>query len=155
MGALLRGLLEVLEGQHVVLDCVSQGARPPAEISWYDGETIMEQEKSRETVTKKRDSETFKTHSTITLIPEDEMNIKCSSFSDLFPSTKFSQVLQIKVRYMPKVSIDLSKDKIQEGDKFSVTCNSKAYPENVAYKWFHKKKIVNNLQLPFFLVTIF
>ena len=61
-------VLEVLEGQHVVLDCVSQGARPPAEISWYDGETIKEQEKSRETVTKKRDSEIFKTHSTITLI---------------------------------------------------------------------------------------
>merc|ERR1711915_827301 len=58
------------------------------------------------------------------------------SSSERFPETKFSRVLKIKLRYMPKVSIDLSKDRIQEGDEFSVTCNSKAYPENVAYKWF-------------------
>merc|ERR1740128_1134802 len=51
----------------------------------------------KETVTKQRDNKTFKTHSTLTLMP---------------------------------------KENIQEGDKFSVTCNSKAYPENVAYKWF-------------------
>ena len=128
-------VLEVLEGQHVVLDCVSQGARPPADIAWYDGDTVLE-DNVKQTVTKKRDSDTFKTHSTLTLVPQDDINIKCSSSSHQFPSTKFSQVLQIKLRYMPKVSIDLSKDTIQEGDKFSVTCNSKAYPENVAYKWF-------------------
>ena len=34
------------------------------------------------------------------------------------------------------VNLTFSQDKIHEGDKFSVTCNSRAYPENVAYKWF-------------------
>eukprot|EP00091_Calanus_sinicus_P003248 TRINITY_DN13410_c0_g1_i1.p1 TRINITY_DN13410_c0_g1~~TRINITY_DN13410_c0_g1_i1.p1 ORF type:complete len:177 (+),score=41.17 TRINITY_DN13410_c0_g1_i1:24-554(+) len=63
------------------------------------------------------------------------MNIKCSSFSDSSLQLIFKS-FKIKLRFMPKVSIDLSKDRIQEGDKFSVTCNSKAYPENVAYKWF-------------------
>jgi hypothetical protein len=129
-------VLEVLEGQHVVLDCESQGARPPAEISWYNQDRPMGAANVKEAVTRQRDDKTFKTHSTLTLMPKENMNIKCSSFSEQFPSTKFSRVLKIKLRYMPKVSIDLSKDRIQEGDKFSVTCNSKAYPENVAYKWF-------------------
>jgi len=129
-------VLEVLEGQHIVLDCESQGAKPPAEIQWYDGDKPMGASNVKETVTKQRDNKTFKTHSTLTLMPKKNMDIKCSSSSERFPETKFSRVLKIKLRYMPKVSIDLSKDRIQEGDEFSVTCNSKAYPENVAYKWF-------------------
>jgi len=129
-------VLEVLEGQHVVLDCESQGARPPAEISWYDGLEQVGAANVKEAVTKQKDGNTFKTHSTLTLMPKENMDIQCSSYSEKFPSTKFSRVLKIKLRYMPKVSIDLSKDRIQEGDKFSVTCNSKAYPENVGYKWY-------------------
>jgi len=129
-------VLEVLEGQHVVLDCESQGAKPPAEIKWYDGDKHLDSANIKETVTKQKDNKTFKTHSTLTLMPKDNIIIKCSSFSEQFPSIKYSRALQIKLRFMPRINIDLSKDKIQEGDKFSVTCDSKAYPENVAYKWF-------------------
>jgi len=129
-------VLEVLEGQHLVLDCESQGARPPAEIKWYVNDKAVEGANVKESVTKQRDAKTFKTHSTITLMPKADMDIKCASNSEQFPTTKFSRVLKVKLRYMPKVSIDLSQDRIQEGDKFSVTCNSQAYPENVAYKWF-------------------
>eukprot|EP00092_Neocalanus_flemingeri_P023785 GFUD01025805.1.p1 GENE.GFUD01025805.1~~GFUD01025805.1.p1 ORF type:complete len:546 (+),score=129.94 GFUD01025805.1:193-1830(+) len=129
-------VLEVLEGQHVLLDCESQGAKPPAEIKWFDGDSSLESANIKEAVTKQKDNKTFKTHSTLTLMPKQDMNIKCSSFSEQFPSIKYSRPLQIRLRYMPKINIDLSKDRIQEGDKFSVTCNSKAYPENVAYKWF-------------------
>ena len=127
-------VLEVLEGQHIVLDCESQGEKPPAEIKWYNGDKPMGASNIKETVTKQRDNKTFKTHSTLTLMPKENMNIKCSSFSEQFPSTKYSRVLKIKLRFMPKVSIDLSKDRIQEGDKFSITCDSKAYPDNG--KWF-------------------
>lgn len=129
-------VVEVLEGQHLVLDCESQGARPPAEISWYWGDKQRGGAAVKEAVTKQKDRNTFKTHSTLTLMPKENMDIKCSSFSEQFPTTKFSRVLKIKLRHMPKLSIALSQDRIQEGDKFSVTCNSKAYPENVAYKWF-------------------
>ena len=107
-------IIEVLEGQHIVLDCESQGAKPPAEIKWYNGDKPMGASNIKETVTKQRDNKTFKTHSTLTLMPKENMNIKCSSFSEQFPSTKYSRVLKIKLRFMPKVSIDLSKDRIQE-----------------------------------------
>merc|ERR1711874_201565 len=90
-------VLEVLEGQHVVLDCESQGARPPAEISWYNQDKPMGAANVKEAVTKQRDDKTFKTHSTLTLMPKENMSIKCSSFSEQFPSTKFSRVLKIKL----------------------------------------------------------
>ena len=49
---------------------------------------------------------------------------------------KFSEELEIRVRFVPMVNLTFSKQDIHEGDKFSVTCDSKAYPENVAYKWY-------------------
>ena len=143
---------EVLQGQQVVLDCESQKVKPPARIKWFDGDKHLDSSNIKEVVTKQGDNKTFKTHSTLTLMPKENMNIKCSSFSEQFPSVKFSRVLQIKLRYAPKINIELSKDKIQEGDTFSITCNSKAYPENVTYKWFlGGKEIVeeknNNLKI--------
>ena len=80
---------------------------------------------------------TFRTHSTITLKPtSNKTMIKCSSNSEAFSDEKFSQELEVRLRYAPKVNLEIDKKKIKEGDKFSVTCNSKAYPENVAYKWY-------------------
>ena len=88
-------------------------------------------------VTLESGGRTFRTHSSITLKPTSKSTmIKCSSNSEEFSEPKFSQELEIRLRYAPKVNLEINKEKIKEGDKFSVTCNSKAYPENVAYKWY-------------------
>jgi len=128
---------EILEGSHVVLDCVTQGARPAAEIKWYRNGLLIESAKMQEMVTLESGGRTFRTHSSITLKPTSKSTmIKCSSNSEEFSEPKFSQELEIRLRYAPKVNLEINKEKIKEGDKFSVTCNSKAYPENVAYKWY-------------------
>jgi len=131
-----RDVLEVLEGSHLVLDCVSQGGRPPAQIHWYRDNSLLRSANIQENIMKEEDGSTFRTHSTITFIPKQNMKMKCSSSSDQFPQTKFSHELEIRLRYPPKLNININTDKISEGDKFSVTCESRAYPENVAYKWF-------------------
>jgi len=129
-----RDLLEVLENQTLVVDCFSQGARPPAEIHWYrDGQLVTGNIK--ETVTREPSGDTFRTHSSITISPTKNFKIKCSSYSDQFPDTRFSRELTIRLRYPPRLDFKIP-ETVQEGDKFSVTCNSKAYPENVAYKWY-------------------
>ena len=88
-------------------------------------------------VTLESGGKTFRTHSTITLKPTSRTTkIKCSSNSEEFSKPKFSPELEVRLRYAPKVNVEIDKEKIKEGDKFSVTCNSKAYPENVAYKWY-------------------
>jgi len=129
-----RDLLEVLEKQTVVLDCFSQGARPPAEIQWFfDG--VLQAGNIKETVTREPGSDTFRTHSSLSFMPSRNLNVKCSSRSDQFPDTRYSRELSIRLRFQPKVELS-SPDSVQEGDKFSVTCDSQAYPENVAYKWY-------------------
>ena len=129
-----RDLLEVLEKQTVVLDCFSQGARPPAEIQWFfDG--VLQAGNVKETVTREPGSDTFRTHSSLSFLPTRNINVKCSSRSQQFPDTRFSRELSIRLRFQPKVELS-SPDSVQEGDQFSVTCDSRAYPENVAYKWY-------------------
>jgi len=129
-----RDLLEVLEDQPLVLDCVSQGGRPPAEIQWYrDGQVMLGNIK--DTVSREDSGDTFRTHSSITFIPTTDSKIKCSSSSDQFPDTRFSRELSIRLRYPPKLDLKIP-ESVEEGDKFSITCHSKAYPKNVAYKWF-------------------
>jgi len=132
-----RDVLEVLEGTHLVLDCVSPGGRPAAEVHWFsDGVKVDTPVSVTENVVREQGGHTFRTHSSFTFVPHKNMKIKCSSSSEQFPETKFSRELQIRLRYGPKVSLEISKDSIEEGDKFSVTCDSVAYPQNVAYKWF-------------------
>ena len=129
-----RDLLEVLEHQTVVLDCFSQGARPPAEIQWFfDG--VLQEGNIKETVSREPGCDTFRTHSSLSFMPSRNLNVKCSSKSDQFPDTRYSRELSIRLRFQPKVELT-SPDSVQEGDKFSVTCDSQAYPENVAYKWY-------------------
>ena len=132
--AMERDVFEVVEGSHIVLDCVSQGGRPAAHITWYRDDTEVTAN-IKENIMREKGGNTFRTHSTISFIPERNMKIKCGSSSEQF-LTKFSEELEIRMRYPPKLDISVSKDKIREGDKFSVVCDSKAYPENVAYKWF-------------------
>ena len=129
-----RDLLEVLEDQTVVLDCFSQGARPPAEIQWFfDG--VLQAGNIKETVTREPGCDTFRTHSSLSFMPSRNLNVKCSSRSDQFPDTRYSRPLSVRLRFQPRVELT-SPDSVQEGDKFSVTCHSQAYPENVAYKWY-------------------
>lgn len=132
-----RDVLEVLEGSHLVLDCVSPGGRPAAEIHWFsDGVMVDTPVSVTENVVREQGGHTFRTHSSFTFVPDRNMKIKCSSYSEQFPDTKYSRELQIRLRYEPKVNLEISIDSIEEGDKFSVTCDSVAYPQNVAYKWF-------------------
>ena len=129
-----RDVLEVVERQTLVLDCFSQGARPPAEIHWHrDGQRMAGNIK--ETVSREQGGDTFRTHSSLTFRPTSNVKIKCSSYSDQFPETRYSRELSIRLRYPPKLDIK-TPETVKEGDKFSVTCDSKAYPENVAYKWY-------------------
>merc|ERR1719297_473766 len=87
-------------------------------------------------VSREQSGTTFRTQSALTLELADTARVRCSSYSDSFPRIKFSRELEVRVRHLPRLSLNICTDQIREGDKFSVTCASKAYPKNVAYKWF-------------------
>ena len=60
----------------------------------------------------------------------------CTSFSDPFSASKVSTALKIKIKYKPRIFLEVSKDIIIEGDKVEVTCKANAYPVNIVYRWF-------------------
>ena len=102
-----RDVLEVLEGSHLVQDCLSPGGRPTAEIHWFsDGVMVDTPVSVTENVVREQGGHTFRTHSSFTFVPDRNMKIKCSSSSDQFPDTKYSRELQIKLRYEPKVNLE-------------------------------------------------
>eukprot|EP00092_Neocalanus_flemingeri_P000447 GFUD01000476.1.p1 GENE.GFUD01000476.1~~GFUD01000476.1.p1 ORF type:complete len:622 (-),score=168.19 GFUD01000476.1:456-2087(-) len=128
--------LEVLEGEEVVLDCETHGAKPAAEIQWtdQDGKVIMSN--LLETVTKLGKTKTFKTVSTLKMTPKSKMSITCSAFSDAFKEPRNSRKLTIQLKYKPKLSLNVTNENIKEGMTLVVKCASEAYPSNVTYNWF-------------------
>ena len=138
-------LLEVLEDEAAVVECESQGGAPPAELAWYEGRRPVRPELvGKETAVVTKEQQTYRTVSTLTLRPGTSTRLRCASTSSHFPATKYSPELEVRVRFLPKVNIELSPDRVREGDTFSVTCGSKAYPENVAYKWFFDGKEITD-----------
>ena len=129
-------VMKVLEGEEIVVECESQGGKPAADIVWKhkDGADILASEVV-DIVTRK-DDKIFKTHSMLKFIPMKDEELICTSFSDQFSASKVSTALKIKIKYKPRIFLEVSKDIIIEGDKVEVTCKANAYPVNIVYRWF-------------------
>merc|ERR1712013_524611 len=91
-------MLEVEEGEEVVLDCESHGARPAAEIHWTDenGKEIMSN--LMETVSKIKKTKTFKTVSTLRMKPTRPMSLTCSASNAAFKEPRNSRALDIQLK---------------------------------------------------------
>jgi len=99
-------------------------------------------------VTRISDTGTWRTISTFTFLPDEVTTITCHASSAAFPTVKTSQPLEVKVRFRPKVEVMVNQDVVREGDSFEVLCKSRAYPQEVGYRWFFNgaelKGMVNN-----------
>merc|ERR1712013_41520 len=129
-------MLEVEEGEEVVLDCESHGARPAAEIHWTDDNGREIVSNLMETVTKIKKTKTFKTVSTLRMKPTRPMSLTCSASNAVFKEPKNSRALEIQLKYKPKLELNMTSEIIKEGQNLVVKCNTQAYPKEVTYKWF-------------------
>lgn len=129
-------ILEVMEGEEVVLDCESHGAKPAAEIQWKDEDGNVIMSNILETVTKIKKTKTFKTVSTLRMKPTHKMGLTCSASNDAFKEPRNSRKLKIQLKYKPKLTLNLTSENIKEGQTLVVKCSAKAYPTEVTYKWF-------------------
>jgi len=130
-------MVEGEEGEEVVLECESHGARPAAEIQWTDetGKVIMSN--LLETVTKIKKTKTFKTVSTLRLKPtRPQMSLTCSASNSAFKEPRNSRQLEIQLKYKPKLKLNVTSESVKEGQNLVIKCSSQAYPKEVTYKWF-------------------
>jgi len=134
--------IEIVEGEEVVLECESTGARPAARIEWRDdtGEVITEN--LIEVVKENEKSKTFKTISILKMKPTQSFSLTCSAFSESFTEPRISRKLGIEVRHSPRLSLDILDKSINEGKSVMVKCTCEANPAAVTFKWF----INDNLQ---------
>jgi len=129
-------VLEVARGVALQLDCQSLGGRPPAELEWrMDGLGVTQQQVTQH-VKRIGDSQTWRTISTFTFHPQEVTRVTCEATSDQFPQPKESQPLEVRVRFRPRVEVMVNQDVVREGDSFEVSCKSRAFPQEVGYKWF-------------------
>ena len=119
------------QGEEVKVQCMSQGGRPPAEISWWDGDGNRIVSDIDEQVKRMDQGNTFRTISTLTFIPKESTHVQCSVSNPIFPRNKRSSKLQVKLRGAPTINI---KD-IKEGETFEVFCENQLVSKKKRYKW--------------------
>jgi len=129
-------VLEVARGVALQLDCQSLGGQPPAELEWRMEGVGVNRHQVTEHVKRIGESQTWRTISTFTFHPQEVTRVTCEATSAQFPSPKVSQPLEVRVRFRPRVEVMVNQDVVREGDSFEVSCKSRAFPQEVGYKWF-------------------
>ena len=133
--AMENGVMEMKEGEEVELQCESQGGRPPAEIQWWDGEGRRIVSDVTEHVRRMEDKKAFKTISTLKLVPQHHISVRCTVSNEAFQEDKSSQILEVRF----KGQIALENMYLSEGESFIIDCNSDE-SQAMSYKWFINDK---------------
>eukprot|EP00092_Neocalanus_flemingeri_P005738 GFUD01006178.1.p1 GENE.GFUD01006178.1~~GFUD01006178.1.p1 ORF type:complete len:655 (+),score=165.53 GFUD01006178.1:182-2146(+) len=129
-------VMEVSEGQEIVLECESQGGKPAADIFWKHKDGTKVASEVVDVVTRMDDERLFKTYSILRFVPEKDEEILCTAFSEQFRAPRVSSGVKIRMKHKPRIELEFSRDNLGEGDSFEVMCKAEAYPVNLRYDWF-------------------
>jgi len=121
-------------GETLHLTCQAGGAKPAAEIEWWNEET-GERIVSEVTQHVQRTGDAFLTTSVLKLSPADYMEVICTAHIQIFPTKRKSSRVQISIRGNPRRE-DIQ---LEHGESINILCYN-AYNnipgENVKFKWF-------------------
>ncbi|CAK1552232.1 unnamed protein product [Leptosia nina] len=127
--SLLNRPQQLLAGSAATLQCVSEGSRPPAMISWYKDNRSFEKERVSE-----RANETWSV-SSLVFHPAPNDNgviVKCVATNPRLPAKAIDDQLLLNVVYSPLVTLTLGSTlnphDIKEGDDVYFECNVRANP---------------------------
>jgi len=131
-------VIRVDRGQVVELQCSSDGARPAAEIEWWNvdtGNRILSQVTNNVV---RGSGDTFNTVSSLKMEVVDHMKVYCTAHSDSFPATKQSNPVEISIKGEPRTETI----SMREGDSVKVFCHNRVVKDVAMFKWF-----INNNQI--------
>merc|ERR1712013_236463 len=95
-------------------------------------------------VTRMDDEKLFKTYSILKFIPEKDEEIVCTAYSEQYRAPRVSNGLKIRLKYKPRIELELSNEIIEEGGTLEAVCKAEAYPVNMVCKWF-----INDIEVGF------
>jgi len=131
------------------LECVSDGGKPPAEITWIDGSgnEIVNGIKTYIEVMA-IDNRRSTTRSILKFIPKMEhhnTSIWCQARNSAV-NKKLQTKIHLHVRFSPKISLTIAGPtrKLIEGSDVQFLCLTKANPPEVSYRWFVNDQYVQD-----------
>ncbi|KAH8416396.1 hypothetical protein KR222_001578 [Zaprionus bogoriensis] len=133
--------LVTTEDREIELECISEGGKPAAEITWIDGlGNVLQAESFFEPLS---DSRRVTTRSVLKLAPKKKYHnttITCHAQNTADRTHRSAKVL-LEVKYAPKVTVSvvggaLAGGRIPEGAEVILSCQADANPREVTYRWF-------------------
>ncbi|XP_047511176.1 hemicentin-2-like [Pieris napi] len=146
--SLLNRPQQLLAGSAVTLQCVSEGSRPPALITWYKDNRIFEKERISE-----RANETWSVSSLVFHpAPSDNgVMVKCVATNPRLPAKAIDDQFELNVVYSPLVTLTLGSTlnphDIKEEDDVYFECNVRANPKEYKISWYHNgSPVIQNMR---------
>ncbi|KPJ18124.1 Nephrin [Papilio machaon] len=129
--------------KYVSLLCVSEGSRPPAQLTWYKNNRKFKRGKVIEGA-----NETW-VSSNLQFMPmpeDDGLYLKCQADNSAMPGQSIEDAFKLDVVYPPVVSLSLGSTlnphDIKEGDDVYFECSVRANPREHRITWYHNDKAV-------------
>ncbi|XP_073698591.1 B-cell receptor CD22-like [Garra rufa] len=115
---------EIVEGDSVTLSC-SSDSNPPAEISWFKGETFVG---------------SGRIYSISKISSDHSEEYKCKSINE--HGEKYSDIVTLNVMYPPRsVSVSITgSSEIVEGGSVTLICSSDSNPPALNFSWFKENQ---------------
>ncbi|XP_068624377.1 irregular chiasm C-roughest protein-like [Battus philenor] len=134
--------IDATEDQPVDIECVSEGGKPAAEITWVDGNQVVIKKNVENKVELLPDEQRFKTRSVLRLVPNKgyhNQTITCQAQNTADRAYRMATV-HIEVKYVPKVQVAINSDtvkgRIPEGTDARIGCTVDANPAAQVYRWY-------------------
>ncbi|XP_028038634.1 nephrin [Bombyx mandarina] len=141
--SLLNRPQQLLAGSAATIRCVSEGSRPPAQISWFKDNRSFSKNMISD-----HSNETWSLSALVfTPAPTDHgTTIKCVAANPSLPTKTINDQLLLNVVYSPLVILTLGStlnpDDIKEGDDVYFECNVRANPREHRISWYHNDRPV-------------
>ncbi|CAL1264417.1 unnamed protein product [Larinioides sclopetarius] len=136
--------LRTTAGMTVELTCESHAGKPPAELTWLDGEGNVVTDDIEYTTQLLGDNKRANAALKWTLTPRREHDGKtftCRSENPALTQPLHARI-SLEVKYPPEITLKVSSDKIMEGDNVKFTCEAVANPADVNIKWQRNDEVI-------------
>lgn len=131
----------ITENSPIELECISEGGKPEAEITWTDGSgTAIAEGFETYVEAMEAESKRFTTKSILKIVPKMEhhnTSIWCQAHNSAVDK-KLQTKIHLYVKFAPKISLIIAGParKLVEGTDVQFLCLTKANPPEVNYRWF-------------------
>jgi len=139
-------------GETLELSCQAGGAKPPADIHWWNVETGQRIEAEvTQHVERTGGGQTFRTTSILNLSPTQYTEVLCTAHSQAFPKILKSVPVEISIRSNPRIE----SRELSQGESVKLFCKNSAVDQNAKLKWFINEKQISGEESDILEITEF